>query len=199
MDQLVIATHNAGKLAEIRELLAGLPVAVSSLAELAPQLEIVEDADSFAGNAIKKAAAVVEATGRPTLADDSGLEVDILGGRPGVHSARYGGPELGDGERCQRLLTEMFMVPPERRGARFRCALAYLEPAAEPRLFYGTLSGRIAISATGDEGFGYDPIFVPDGHDQTLAELGPAVKNSISHRARALAAFGRWLTERANA
>lgn len=197
MNQLVVATQNQGKLTEIRELLVDTRMEICSLADIEQPIEIVEDADSFAGNAIKKAAAVVAVTGRPALADDSGLEVDILDGRPGVRSARYGGDGLADAERCQRLLTELFMVPEERRAARFRCAMAFLEPQTEPRLFYGTLDGRIALTACGDQGFGYDPIFIPEGYEQTLAELGPPVKNGISHRARALAAFARWLGARA--
>jgi len=199
VNRLVVATQNQGKLVEIRELLADLPFEIGSLADLDQPVEIVEDADTFAGNAIKKAEAVVTLTGQPALADDSGLEVDILGGRPGVRSARYGGEGLDDGDRCQRLLTELFMVPDVRRAARFRCAMAYLEPDGAPRMFYGVLDGRIAVNPAGEHGFGYDPVFIPDGHERTLAELGPEVKNGISHRARALSAFARWLAARSAA
>jgi XTP/dITP diphosphohydrolase len=194
--ELVVASRNLGKVGEIRAMVERLGIEVSSLAELAPKLEIEEDGESFAENAVKKAVFVSEVLGRPALADDSGLEVDILSGRPGVHSARYGGEGLDDEARYQRLLTELFVVPPERRSARFCCAMAYVEPEGEPVLFHGTLEGAIAGKPAGTYGFGYDPIFVPDGYDKTLAEITPDVKNRISHRAKALRAFLTWLEAR---
>jgi XTP/dITP diphosphohydrolase len=196
IDDLVVASKNLGKVGEIRAMVERLGIEVSSLAELAPKLEIEEDGASFAENAVKKAVFVSEALERPALADDSGLEVDILSGRPGVLSARYGGEGLDDKGRYQRLLTELFVVPPDRRIARFRCALAYVEPGVDPVLFHGTLDGRIASKPAGSYGFGYDPIFVPDGYEKTLGEISPDVKNRISHRAKALQAFVRWLEAR---
>ena len=196
MKELVVASKNLGKVGEIRAMVERLGIEVSSLAELAPKLEIEEDGESFAENAVKKAVFVSEALERPALADDSGLEVDILAGRPGVRSARYGGEGLDDEERYQRLLTELFVVPPNRRVARFRCAMAYVEPEADPVLFHGKLEGMIASRPAGTYGFGYDPIFVPEGYDKTLGEITPDVKNRISHRAKALQAFLRWLEVR---
>jgi len=194
--ELVVASKNLGKVGEIRAMVEPLGIEVASIAELAPKLEVEEDGESFAENAVKKAVFVSEALDRPALADDSGLEVDILSGRPGVRSARYGGDGLDDEARYQRLLTELFVVPPNRRVARFRCAMAYVEPEADPVLFHGTLEGRIASRPAGSYGFGYDPIFVPEGYDKTLAELTPDTKNSISHRAKALEAFLLWLEAR---
>ena len=196
MKELVVASKNLGKVGEIRAMVEPLGIEVASIAELAPKLEVEEDGESFAENAVKKAVFVSEALDRPALADDSGLEVDILSGRPGVRSARYGGDGLDDEARYQRLLTELFVVPPNRRVARFRCAMAYVEPEADPVLFHGTLEGRIASRPAGSYGFGYDPIFVPEGYDKTLAELTPDTKNSISHRAKALEAFLLWLEAR---
>jgi XTP/dITP diphosphohydrolase len=196
LKEIVVATRNLGKVGEIRALVERLGIEVRSLAEIDQHIEIVEDGATFADNALKKAMTVVEAIALPVLADDSGLEVDILGGRPGVRSARYGGEELDDTGRCQRLLTEMFVVPHDRRQARFRCALAYIEPGAEPVLFHGVLEGRIAPAPQGIYGFGYDPIFIPEGYEERLAELRPAVKNRISHRAKALQAFIRWVEAR---
>jgi len=196
LKELVVASKNLGKVGEIRAMVEPLGIQVSSLAELAPKLEIEEDGESFAENAVKKAVLVSEALERPALADDSGLEVDILAGQPGVRSARYGGEGLDDQERYQRLLTELFVVPPHRRIARFRCAMAYIEPEADPVLFHGTLEGKIADRPAGTYGFGYDPIFIPEGYDKTLAEITPDVKNRISHRAKALQAFLRWLEVR---
>lgn len=196
MRTLVVATRNPGKIGEIRALVGRLGIEVRSLTELAPRLEIEEDGETFVENAIKKAVFASEATSSPALADDSGLEVDILSGRPGVQSARYGDPGLDDTGRCQRLLTELFVVPEDRRSARFRCALAFVEPGADPVLFHGVLEGRIAAGPSGSYGFGYDPIFIPEGYDKTLGEITPEVKNRISHRAKALQAFLRWLEVR---
>jgi len=194
--RIALATGNLGKIAEIRAMLEGMPVEVVPRAILGISRDADEDGSTFEANALIKAEAVAAASGLPTLADDSGLEVDALGGRPGVHSARYGGEGLDDDARCQRLLTELFGAPPDLRGARFRCALVYLEPSAPPVAFHGTLEGRIAQRPAGSHGFGYDPIFVPEGFSETLAELPPMIKNTISHRFRALEAFRRWLRAR---
>jgi XTP/dITP diphosphohydrolase len=184
---LVVATHNQGKLKEIRERLSDLNCRVTSLADYDTPFDIVEDADTFEGNALKKARAVVELTGRPALSDDSGLEVDALGGAPGVHSARYGG--LDDRGRYQRLLQALADIPDERRTARFRAAIVYLEPGGDPEFFDGVVNGVIGHEARGDHGFGYDPVFIPEGHQDPMAVLGPEIKSHISHRARALDAF----------
>jgi XTP/dITP diphosphohydrolase len=196
--RIVVASRNLGKIAEFRVMLEGVAPGLEllPLSAFAGIPRIVEDGETFEANAVIKAAAVATATGLPALADDSGLEVDALGGRPGILSARYGGEGLDDEARCQRLLTELFGAPPELRTARFRCALALVEPPGRPVTFHGTLEGRIALRPAGTHGFGYDPLFVPDGFRQTLAELPPVTKNTISHRFRALEALRGWLRAR---
>ena len=194
--RLVIATKNAGKVAELRDALAGLGFDVVSLRDLAPAPEIDEDADSFVGNAVKKATETSAAFGVAALADDSGLEVDALGGAPGVRSARYGGDGLDDAARNRLLLEELRDVPEPARTARFRCAIAFVAPGEPPRLFEGVFPGRIGFAPRGRHGFGYDPIFLPDGYQITLAEIPPEEKRRVSHRARALAAFAQWVESR---
>ncbi|MDJ0762329.1 MAG: RdgB/HAM1 family non-canonical purine NTP pyrophosphatase [Myxococcota bacterium] len=194
MYTLVLATGNPGKTAEFRARLAPLGIDVSSLSDLDLNIHIEEDALTFQGNAEKKALTIAKATDRPTLADDSGLEVAALDGRPGVYSARYGGPGLTDQDRCERLISELSTVPAHQRGARFRAVLAFAMPGTAPLFWSGSLEGMIARKPAGVTGFGYDPIFIPSGFGggKTLAELGPAVKNRISHRAMALDAFIEW-------
>jgi XTP/dITP diphosphohydrolase len=186
--RLVVATGNAGKLREIRELLAPSGWEVLSLAEAGvDHAEVVETGRSYLENALAKAVAVARISKLPALADDSGLEVDALGGRPGVTSARYGGPLLTDAERCARLLRELGGVPRARRGARFRAVVALALPGGQEYVREGVLEGRIAEAPRGANGFGYDPVFeLPDG--RTVAELGEE-KQAISHRGRALRAM----------
>ncbi len=189
MKTLLVATKNRGKVKEICKKLAGFDLEVRSLLDLDNALAIVEDADTFAGNAIKKARTVSDALEVPVLADDSGLEVDALGGRPGIYSARFGGDGLDDEARYLYLLEQLKKTERGDLGARFRCAVAYVEPGARPVVFDGTLEGTITFDARGDRGFGYDPIFIPRGDVRTLAEYDMEEKNRISHRAKALAAF----------
>lgn len=191
--RLVVATKNRGKLAELTDDLRALGFEPGSLGDLPFEVGIVEDADTFEGNALKKALAVAGACGCAALADDSGLEVDALGGGPGVRSARYGGDGLDDAGRVRLLLGALAGVPAEKRTARFLCALAFAEPGGEPRLFHGVFEGRIGFGPKGTHGFGYDPVFVPDGYTITLAEIPPDEKRAISHRAKALAAFAEWV------
>ncbi|MBI4704211.1 MAG: RdgB/HAM1 family non-canonical purine NTP pyrophosphatase [Deltaproteobacteria bacterium] len=189
---LVAATANRGKLAEIRLLLGKLPVQVLSTREaLGRPLAVVEDGASFEENALKKARAVAEATGLVTLADDSGLEVDALGGRPGVRSARFAGERATDAENNRALLDCLQDVEDGERGARFRCVIALVDPwhPGEEILVGGRCDGRIARKPSGTGGFGYDPLFIVDGLGRTLAELGEQEKNRTSHRGRALAAL----------
>jgi len=193
LTRLVIATSNRGKIAEIEDLVCGMGFAVIGLSDLPARVDIVEDADNFEGNARKKAIAVARAAGCPALSDDSGLCVDALDGRPGVHSARYGGPGLTDGDRNRRLLEELTGVNEDRRTAAFHCAIAFSQPDGDIRTFNGILRGRISFSPRGDSGFGYDPVFIPNGFDCTLAELGMDVKQRISHRAAALSQFAQWI------
>jgi len=191
--RLVLATRNPGKVAELRALLSELPVEITSAAETgAPEVE--EDAPTLAGNARKKALALHAHTGLPSLADDTGLEVAALGGRPGVHSARYAGPEADDAANRQRLLTDL--AGASARAARFRTVLAFADAAGAVHLFEGICEGAITGGERGEGGFGYDALFAPEGEARTFAEMSREEKNAVSHRRRALDAFAVWLRER---
>jgi len=185
---LVVATGNPGKFNEIAALLEGLDVLIVPLDRAGPVEVPPESGDSFQENARLKAMAVASATGCLALADDSGLEVDALGGQPGVLSARFGGSGKTDAERNRLLLSRLEGVPPARRAARFRCAVAVADPTGSVRLTEGVCEGRIALSPRGEHGFGYDPIFEIPSLGQTLAEVRPDVKNRLSHRAQAVRA-----------
>ena len=193
MKALLVATGNRGKLRELEKLLAGTVEKIYSLADFPDLPPVVEDGNSFAENALKKARAAAAATGLPVIADDSGLEVDLLGGRPGVHSARYAGEGAGDAANNAKLLAELAGVPPERRAAAFRCVIAFCRPDGDCRTFSGALPGVILEEPAGSGGFGYDPLFLVPDHGQTLAELPIEVKNRISHRGRAFAELRRYL------
>jgi len=185
--KLLIATGNAHKLGEIRAMLAWPGVTLVGMKEYGrPLPEVDEDAETFEGNALKKARTLCAATGLWTLADDSGLEVAALGGAPGVRSARYAGEGKGDAANNARLLRELDGV--EDRRARFRCVLALAAPDGRTWTVEGRCEGRIAHEASGTGGFGYDPLFHPDGGTQSFAAIPAEEKNRISHRARALAA-----------
>jgi len=160
-------------------------MAVLSLSDYPSAPEILEDGKTFFENALKKARIVSEYTGEMVIADDSGLEVDFLEGRPGIHSARYSGPDADDEKNIQRLLQELKGVPIERRGAAFKCVLVLYNPDGIYESFEGTLRGEIAVSPAGSEGFGYDPVFIVPEYGRTVAELSPDIKNKISHRAKA--------------
>jgi XTP/dITP diphosphohydrolase len=193
--ELLLATSNAGKVRELAQILSGSPVGLRALSEFEPIPPVEETGETFEENASLKATFYGHRTGRLTLADDSGLEVEALGGAPGVRSARYAGADATDGERVARLLEEMEGVSDDERGARFVCVLALFDPAAETlRLFRGVCAGRIAASARGSQGFGYDPVFVPEGYDLSFGELPTAIKQRISHRALALADARDYLT-----
>ncbi|MDQ3754573.1 MAG: XTP/dITP diphosphatase [Acidobacteriota bacterium] len=195
--QLLLATHNAGKIKELTQLLQGIPVALRNLSEFPAVLEVAETGATFAENATLKARQYAEQTGMLALADDSGLEVDALGGAPGVFSARYGGTTATDAERVRRLLHELANVPPENRRARFVCVAALAAPDhAATRTFRGVCAGHIAFHPQGANGFGYDPIFIPEGYEQTFGQLPDTVKQQVSHRARALAAVRDYLVNR---
>ena len=186
--ELLIATHNAGKFREFVALLASLPLRLRGLGEFPEVPSVDETGATFAENAALKARAYARQTGLCALADDSGLEVDALGGAPGVYSARYAGPEASDAQRMARLLDELAQTNDRERRARFVCVIALAAPQIEGvNLFTGQCEGRIAHAPRGTGGFGYDPIFIPEGYAQTFAELPPEIKGSISHRARALA------------
>lgn len=187
---IVLATRNPGKVAELRTLLAGLPVTLHTPEAFPGAPHVEEDAPTLEGNARKKALALYHHTGLPALADDTGLEVAALGGRPGVVSARYAGPDADDTANREKLLADLHDVSD--RAARFRTVLAYADGEAV-HLFEGTCAGQITTTMRGEGGFGYDALFVPEGHTRTFAELTAAEKNAVSHRGRALRAFAAFL------
>lgn len=191
--RLLIATHNPGKLREYRDLCAGLQsggtLEVVSLAEIGVTWEPDETGQTFAENAILKATAFAAHTDLPTLADDSGLEIDALRGAPGVHSARYGGTGRGeDARRIQLVLEQLRGVPELHRTARFRCVIALAAPGVAVETAEGAVEGVIGFEPQGEHGFGYDPIFYLPEFGCTMAQLDPATKNRVSHRARAMQA-----------
>lgn len=183
---LILATRNSGKLGEVKEILRGLPLRVVGLAELPGAPEVAEDGRSFAENARKKARALAAWSGSMALADDSGLEVDALEGRPGVLSARYAGEGAADEDNVRKLLEEMRGIPAGKRGARFRCAMVLAAPDGREWSSEGTWEGLIAEEPRGTGGFGYDPVFLVPQENRTAAELLPEEKNRMSHRAMAL-------------
>ena len=182
MDKLVFATNNAHKLGELRKMLAGR-FCVVSLADIGCHDDIPEDADTFEGNALAKAQWVLERYGLDCIADDSGLEVDALGGAPGIHSARYAGAGHDDAANNAKLLSELAGAAD--RSARFRTVIALVRKDHEPMFFHGTVEGTILNAPQGDAGFGYDPLFVPQGWSKSFAEASPDEKNAVSHRGRA--------------
>jgi XTP/dITP diphosphohydrolase len=188
--RLVVATRNRNKVRELAPLCAGLDVTLVALADLPALPEVVEDGATFAANAAKKARAIAALTGLPVLADDSGLEVDALDGAPGVRSARFAGAGHDDRANNARLLEALAGVPPERRTARFRCAMALADRWEDTLLVReGACEGVILTAPRGESGFGYDPLFLYPPLGRTFAELGVAEKNELSHRARAVAAL----------
>jgi XTP/dITP diphosphohydrolase len=194
--KLLVATNNPGKVQEYAELLEDLPVEIVFPIQVGLNLEIVESGKTFEENARIKARAYARASGQLTLADDSGLEVDALGGAPGVHSARYAGPGSSDADRYRKLLAALSGVPAGQRSARFRCVIALAQPGGPVQIAEGTCEGQIGFEPRGEHGFGYDPVFVVAGwHGQTMAELSPEVKNTISHRAQAVRAARPLLAE----
>ena len=197
VEKVVLATNNPKKLIELRRVVrdAGLAVEVLGLGDFDPYPEPAETERTFEGNAFIKAEAAARYTGLPALADDSGLEVDELNSMPGVRSARWAGPECNDAANNALLLAQLAGVPTKRRGARFVCALALVLPDGGRQLWREEMPGRIAEEERGDGGFGYDPLFLPDGRACTSAELTTAQKDAISHRGKAVRAFVAWLKE----
>jgi XTP/dITP diphosphohydrolase len=183
--ELVLATRNRHKVTELVALLRDLGITIRSLDEFPDAPDVVEDGATCEANAIKKAAAIAEFTGLPAVADDTGLEVDALGGRPGVYAARYAGEGATYEDNCQKLLRELMGVPRERRTARFVTVAAIALPSGDVQVAQGTLDGAIAEEASGTVGFGYDPVFFVPALGKTLAQLSADQKNKISHRAKA--------------
>lgn len=198
MKKLVIATGNAGKLLEIKEVLKELPFEFLSLKDVGFKGTIEEDQDTFEGNAVKKAVEIMKYTGEITLADDSGLEVDALGGSPGVFSARFAGINATDEENNKKLLQMMENIPDEKRTARFRCIIAIAFPNGQTLTAEGVCEGKIGYFPKGMNGFGYDPLFIVDKYNKTFAELEQHEKNKISHRGVALQKIKKQLEEYLN-
>ncbi len=183
----MLATRNPHKGAELVALLSDLGIRIRTLAEFPDAPEVVEDGQTCEANAVKKAQAIMQYTGLTVVADDTGLEVEALDGRPGVYAARYAGPNATYADNWRKLLRELKGVPWERRGARFITVAAIARPTAKVEVVEGVLEGLIAEKPAGTEGFGYDSVFFVPEAGKTLAQLTPDEKNRISHRARALA------------
>jgi XTP/dITP diphosphohydrolase len=186
MKQLLLATNNSNKITELRSLLADVPAELLTIDRF-PQVTLpTEDKDTLEENAVKKAEEVYRQTRIPTLADDSGLEVEYLNNAPGVYSSRYAGPGATYADNCKRLLWELRGLPPRRRGARFRCVIAFVTGDGGTESAEGDCTGSIIETARGANRFGYAPIFVPAGQPLTLAEMDPDFKNKLSHRGKAI-------------
>jgi XTP/dITP diphosphohydrolase len=182
----LLATRNRGKLVELRQLLHGTGWDAVMLSDGLDVPVVEEDGSTFVENACKKARIAAQATRMWTLAEDAGLEVDALNGEPGIMSARYAGEGASDRDRMAKVLVRIVAVPDHARTARFRCAVCLVDPAGNEHVFEGVCEGKIAHHARGRYGFGYDPIFMPEGLGKTFGELGADVKNRISHRADAM-------------
>jgi len=183
MLKMVLATRNIGKAREMKNKLSGYPVIIKSLIDYPQIPEIEENGKTFTDNAVIKAKTVAEWTNLPSLADDSGLEIDYLGQKPGIYSSRWG---KTDRERIEKVLRALQNIKNEQRSARFVCVMSLVIPGQQTYTTTGTCSGRITRLPQGHLGFGYDPVFIPDGYNRTFAQLGIKIKNNISHRAVAL-------------
>lgn len=185
--RIVFASGNQGKIREIREMLEGTNIEISSLSEYANVPDIIEDRDSFFGNALKKAQIISSFVGETVLADDSGLMVDVLNGEPGIFSARYAGDNATDADNIRLLLEKLKGIPQEKRTAFFCCALVLYKTDGSYEHFESTWQGTIIDDCRGENGFGYDPVFYVPAIGKTAAELPPEIKNRISHRGQAFA------------
>lgn len=196
MKKLVVATRNRGKIQEMQALLDGLVEDFICAADIDGFPDTIEDGATFEENALKKAREASSFSGLPALADDSGLVVEALAGRPGVYSARFAGEGAGDAANNKRLLEELEGVAADKRQAVFVCVLAFVAPDGVERTFTGRVCGSILETSQGNGGFGYDPLFLVDGFGRTMAELGLDEKNSISHRGQAFRQFRDYLKEK---
>ena len=195
--RIVVASRNQHKIDEIKRILSAENVDVDliSLADFPDAKDVAETESTFAGNALLKARAACQATGLAAIADDSGLCVDALNGMPGIFSARWAGSHGDDTANLELLLAQLADVPDSRRSAHFICAIAYVTPDGKERIVEGTVDGQIIREPRGDRGFGYDPIFVPDGMTLTTAQLTSEEKDTVSHRGRALRSFAQLLNQ----
>jgi XTP/dITP diphosphohydrolase len=193
MKNLLLASNNPDKATEVRDLLADLHITLALLSEFPQFPPTIEDAETLEGNALKKAMEAYHRTGLPTVADDTGLEVHYLNDEPGVYSSRFAGPNASYAENREKLLRLLRGVPPRRRAAQFRCVIAFVPDGRTHHCVEGICRGVITEAPRGTGGFGYDSIFLPDGHTQTFGEMDLRTKNTISHRARALIALKSYL------
>ena len=191
--ELVLATTNRKKIDEIKRITRGRKITFYTLGDFPGCPEVQEDGATFEENAVKKAVVIARYTGKPALADDSGLEVDALSGAPGTRSARYAGENANDRENLEKLLRVMQGVEKKKRAARFVCCIALASSDGSISTFYGYAEGRIGMSPRGTRGFGYDPIFYPEGHERTFAEMAPEEKDALSHRGNALKKLEHYL------
>jgi len=185
-DSVVVASTNPGKIVEVRQIFAALPLLLLTAEDVGSWPAVEETGDTYLANALLKARAVAAFTGRPALADDSGIEVDALAGAPGVHSARYAGEQASDEDNNTKLIAALDGVPPEGRTARYRCVAVLVTPEGQEVAGIGSCEGRIGFEPRGSGGFGYDPWFLPQGETRTMAELTSEEKHAISHRGKAL-------------
>lgn len=185
--KLVVSTGNQHKVEEIKNILEGLSIEVVSKKDVGlGDLEVIEDGETLEENSLKKAKALAERLDYMVLADDSGLFVDILNGEPGVYSSRYAGEEGNDKKNNNKLLEELEDIPLKERNAKFKTVIVLITEDKESTIVYGECKGKVGFELKGKNGFGYDPLFTPDGYDKTFGELGEEIKNKISHRAKAL-------------
>ena len=194
--EIVLATRNRKKVEEITRITKGMDISVLTIDDFPECPEVEEDGATFEENAVKKALTIARYTGKPALADDSGLEVYALNGAPGTLSARYAGEDANDTKNVEKLLYEMESVG--NRRARFVCCIAFAMPGGEIKVFHGYAEGAIGTKPVGGRGFGYDPVFYPAGFDRTFAEISDEEKDSLSHRGKALKEFQRFLRGKMN-
>ena len=198
MDTIVVSTHNKGKIVEIEAIVKklGLDVITRDEAGIPVEIEVEEDGETLEENSYKKAYEIMKLCNKPTLADDSGLMVDYLNGAPGVYSARYGGEDGNSVKNYTKLLKELDGVPFEKRTAHFETVITLCYPNGDTIVCKGKCYGHITTEPIGDKGFGYDPVFIPDGFNETFGVLGPEIKNKISHRSKALTELEEKLKEK---
>jgi XTP/dITP diphosphohydrolase len=192
---IVLATRNKKKIEEMKRIIADLPISIRTLDDFPGCPEVEEEGITFEENAVKKALTVAQYTGKPSIADDSGLEVYALNGAPGTLSARYAGEDANDRRNIEKLLFGMRSIADEKRGARFVCCIALAFPDGKVKTFTGYVEGRIGSEPRGIHGFGYDPLFYPQGHRRTFAEMTDNEKDALSHRGKALNELQKYLRE----
>lgn len=186
MTEIILASKNKHKAEEIKSILGESFTVLTQTEAGCGDIDVKEDGETFEENAIKKAKSIMWATGKTVIADDSGLEVEALGGRPGVYTARFAGENATDAENIDKLLEEMRDIPMYKRGAKFVCCIALAKPSGDIKVFRGECKGKILYERQGESGFGYDPVFLYEKYDCSFAMLAPEIKNAVSHRADAL-------------